>query len=201
MILQRTANSVLFGCLSPGVHPNAASDGFAADLLLYSVNRDRNNIIREWTNIDAARLQAAFAERMKQKYSPNTSTPIPDDRGTLTAFFTWSKISPEMQKDVAAYIRSRFETDAAEVAAFIAWLFPGDVAYDSNPGAVVDMLFPVAELRGLATGLEDKIQLEEIQKEALQRFRTLCPPPSTPAPEHTPSDDELRPEDDGGEQE
>lgn len=164
---------------------NAASDGFAADLLFYSVNRDRNNIIREWTNIDAARLQAAFAERMKQKYSPSTNTPIPDDRGSLTAFFTWSKISPETKKGIATYIRSRFEASIAEVAAFIAWLFPGDVVYDSNAGAVVDRLFPVDDLRVLATGLEDKTQLTEIQREALQRFRTLCPASSMPAPEQT----------------
>lgn len=40
----------------------------------------------------------------------------------------------------------------------------GNVVYGSNPGAFVDRLFPVEELRGLATGLEDKIRLDETQK-------------------------------------
>src|SRR4030095_4099352 len=93
--------------------------------------------------IDTSSLQTAFAERMKAKYSTTTDNSVPHDRGTLTAFFTWTQTSGHAQKDAVAYLRSRFEKDRDEIAAFIGWLFPGDVAYDSNnPSVFFPKLFP-----------------------------------------------------------
>lgn len=155
----------------------ASSDGFAADVLFFSIHQDRNNIILQWENIDAGQLQAVFAERMKAKYSPSTDQRIPSDRSALAAFFTWSKISESAQNDVVAYIRNQFEKSGEEIASFIAWTFPGDVNYDKNPGAVVSRLFPVAELQALTAGLENQVELTDVQREALERFRKLCPPP------------------------
>ena len=74
---------------------NAASDGFAADLLFYSVNKDRNHIIQNWNDIDEIKLQRAFEDRMKQKYSPSANMRLPQEPGSLSAFFTWSRASAD----------------------------------------------------------------------------------------------------------
>ena len=171
---------------------NATSERFAADMLFFCINRDRNKIILDWKNIDSARLQAAFGERMKAKYSASVDTPIPHDRDTIAAFFTWSKNSESAHRDVAGYIRSRLDKNTAEVAEFIAWMFPGEVAYGSDPSEVVELLFPVKELQARTVKLEQELELTEIQRAALDRFRKLCPPADPPAETIEIRDDGLR---------
>lgn len=138
-------------------------------------DRELNGIIHDWTNIDAARPQAGFAEGMKRKYLTTTSSPIPHDPGTLAGFITSSTLSPAMQMDDAAYIRSRLKADTGDIAVFIAWLFAGSVSYGCAPGANVNLLFPVDQLRGLAAGLEDTVQLEKTQKQAPAAFQSSLP--------------------------
>jgi hypothetical protein len=157
----------------------ASSDAFASDLVFYSVNRDRNNIIRNWQNVDTPKLQAAFATRMRLKYSPDRDQPIPNCRGVLRAFFSWSNISEAERQYLSTYLRNRFSKSPAEVASFIAWLFPGDVAYDKDPSAVVNRLIPVEEVREAAQDLGSRIELTGVQLEALKRFQQLCPAPES----------------------
>jgi predicted KAP-like P-loop ATPase len=159
----------------------AASDGFAADLLQYCIDQGRNKIIRDWENIDPGKLELAFSERMKARYSPLTDVAMPRDPHTLRAFFRWSRTSKNAQADVIAYVRSRLDKSGSEVANFISWLFPGDVVYGSNPAEVVELLFPVEELRRRTLHLERAVELTEVQREALDRFRKLCPPNGAPA--------------------
>ena len=120
---------------------------------------------------------------MRSKYSASMDISVPNDRGSLAAFFTWSKISDQEKNHIISYFRSRFDKGAAEVADFVAWLFPGDVAHD-NPAALIERVFPVEELQALTSNLEQQVELTEVQRAALNRFRDLCParPPETSLP-------------------
>jgi hypothetical protein len=167
----------------------AASDGFAADILRFSTKmKDKNNVITNWRHVDEQAIMQAFARRMAARYTVGSGQQPPySQRESISSFLIWVGINDEARGKELEFFRDRFQRDPAEVSKFIGWLLPRHgLLYDGDPLVTLEKLFPLDELFGLI-GKSQKESISETERESVQWFVELVGKRKTgPTPGHDP---------------
>ena len=155
--------------LSECIHV-AASDLFAVRLYKWSTTeRDRNQVLRNYTHIKESVLKAAFSKRMTARYSMG-STFVPT-RPDLHAFFVWAGIDDvERQKEIDFW-RRFIGQDKRKLAQAFNLILPTGVCWDAGSPDFIERLIPRELLKKLYDELPPDGPLEKVDDDALQRLK------------------------------
>ena len=156
----------------------ASSDAFAAEILWYCVNREKQQILVHWENVDPNKLRSCFHKRMKQKYHPGgpVSAFDSDKQEVLPAFFEWVRCGEEGKTEVREYLSDEFARKPKTLGRFIHWMLPSDQFGGPDALASLEKLFPLKELKRLLDASGDGSFSTDAEQQAIERFRKRTAP-------------------------
>ncbi len=187
---QTTARNIVFAAANqlkdgPSVQKSvervireAASEGFATQVLNDGTT-ERNRELRNWSRIDAKKLEGAFRERMKAKYAAGTGFSFfpSDGQADFVPLGRWGLCGPEGQQEVQEYLRREFETRHSNIGNFLLRFFPAvkihtteDPRAQDPVGTIRRIYFPPEELASLIDRYGDSASSSPDEARAIQEF-------------------------------
>lgn len=170
---QRFAQSEKVQEVLEGAISAATDDTLALRLLTFSVNPDRNKIIKDFSHVRPDDLKRIFAHRMRRRYVERFDLIEPllaqADRG---AFVFWSEFSEEEREAEIGFWRRYVARSRKRLARMCDILFPVAI-WENDPRPHLERLFPLDELKKLDAELPPDETLVELENRALQRMRKL----------------------------
>ncbi|HEX7288241.1 MAG TPA: P-loop NTPase fold protein [Candidatus Angelobacter sp.] len=150
---------------------SSASDAFAADILIHSIEPDRSVIKPGW-EIDKKELRETFRKRLKHRYLDQGGSLFVLDRySALHILYRWRQCSEEAAKEQEKYLDKEFETAPNNIAKFLLWTwsdFPG------GPDEFVNLkqLYTVDRVKCLLSINKDIAGESPEEIRTLEQFRT-----------------------------
>jgi hypothetical protein len=149
----------------------ASDDTFAFRLLTFSLNPDRNQVLRDFSHVQADTLKKTFVQRMQEQGFDNVEPSLAQaDRG---AFVFWSQFSGEERGAEIGFWRRYVGTSRKRLARMCDILFPAGTLWETDPSPHIDLLFPLEEFKKRDDDLPSDEVLEESENHALRRMRKV----------------------------
>ena len=153
----------------------ASDDTFAIRLLEYTEDRDRNQILTNFSHIDPGAVRIAFFERMSARYGRAVDAPsVNISQGDWRAFKLWVEAgnSPADKETAQDFWRRFIGSSRKRLAQALGFLFPSGYSWSQDPRPLVDNLFPLMEAKNLLENLKDD-ELDELEHGHVKRFEEM----------------------------
>lgn len=156
----------------------AASDRFATEVL-NDCTTTKNRELQDWSKVDAEKLQMAFRERMKAKYSSGGFTFFPSEgQADFVPLGRWALCGTEGREQVEQYLRREFEARQSNVGKFLVRFFPAEKVHPTEDpraqdpvGTIRRVYFRPEELAELLERYGDAAHSSPDEARAIQEFR------------------------------
>jgi KAP-like P-loop domain-containing protein len=152
----------------------ATDDTLALRLLTFSLNPERNKVLKDFSNVHPDVLKSVFVQRMQKLYVERFDTVETSlaqaDRG---AFVMWAGFSDKERQSEIGFWRRYVGTNRKRLARMCDILFPPGAIWEADPSPHIERLFPLEELKKLDDKLPTDQALEEFENRALNRMRKL----------------------------
>jgi hypothetical protein len=126
----------------------ATDDTFALRLLTFSLDPERNKILKDFSNVDTNALKSVFVQRMRRRYLERFDTLETSlaqaDRG---AFVLWTEFSDEERQAEIGFWRLYAGTNRKHFAKMCDIFFPAGAIWETDPGPHIDRLFPFGRIK------------------------------------------------------
>lgn len=166
-VAESHAQQVLEGAM------NVCSDDTFAFRLLRNTDRDRNDILRNYSTVDHEALKRVFVQRMRRRYGLSSDTTVPSiQQFDWWAFRLWAEHSEEDREIERDFWRRFIGGSRKRLAQAINFVYPINVHWNQDPSPDIDLLFPLDELDSLLTELPDE-PLDEVETRGVDRMRAL----------------------------
>lgn len=177
-VAKRFAKSHKVQRLFENIINRASSHAFAAEILWYCVNREKQHILVDWQNVDLNKLRLCFRNRMRQKYYPGGTASVFDSgrEQILPALFEWAKCGEEAKTELREYLSDEFARKPERVGRFLHWMLPSDEFSGPDALAGLEKLFPIKELKDLLNASGDRSFSTDLERETVERFRERAVP-------------------------
>ncbi len=165
-----SAQNVLIGAMD-----RASDDTFAFRLLEFTRNKERNQVLTNFSNVDAERVKAEFIDRMRSRYGP--LRPIEEVNIALAdrnAFRIWVENSDGDRALEQGFWRRYIGHSRKALARAINFIYPEGV-WSSDPRPIIEPFLPTEEIRRLLLepNADEGEQLDEVEVAAIERFQAL----------------------------
>jgi predicted KAP-like P-loop ATPase len=154
---------------------NAATDDtLALRLLTFSVNPERNKIIKDFSHVRPDDLKRIFVNRMRRRYVEGFNKVEPSlAQADREAFVIWAGFTEEERQAEIGFWRKYVGTSRKRLARMCDIIFPGGAIWETDPRPHVERLFPLDELKKLDDELPADDALDKSENGALSRIRKL----------------------------
>ena len=158
-----------------GAMTRATDDTFAARLVQFTENKDRNKVLTDFSHVNVEDLKHVFVERMRQRYGPSVNIQqVSIAQGDWWAFRLWADSSAEDTEIERGFWRRFVGRSRKRLAQAINFIYPGGCVWSDDPTPIVDKLFPMDETARLLELPDDQDnQLDEVETRGIERFRNL----------------------------
>lgn len=157
-----------------GSMERAKDDTFAARLLEYTEDRERNKVLTDFSHIDPAKVREAFMRRMRKQYGQSdSSTTANIAHGDWRAFREWVNNNDQDCVSGQQFWRSFIGESRKRFAQAINFIYPGNVSWSSDPRPIIDKFFPLQEAAQLVKTLPNTEELTEAESKGIERFEKL----------------------------
>ncbi len=150
----------------------ATEDEFALQLAF--MEKDRNRILTDYTNIDVMKVKGAFMERMRKRYGSCVDVGGLDLRHSdWGAFRTWvqnSNADRELEQD---FWRRYIGGNRRKLGRAINFIYPAGSVWKFDPTQILDSFYPLREIDRLLKELPDVEQLDELEMKGIERIQKL----------------------------
>jgi hypothetical protein len=156
----------------------AVSDGFSADILFYSVNKERNKIVGDWSQVDTAALKNCFRERMVQKYHPGSSASIlaSEAHHALRALFSWASLGGDAEKEVRDFLRFEIQRKPQLLGKLMGWFYGQEMAVANETLSSLSKLLPIEEVEAMLEKYGGQAYSSHEERAAIERFKAARRP-------------------------
>jgi hypothetical protein len=157
-----------------GSMDRATEDTFAKRLLEFTQNKERNQVLTDFSNIDADKVKHVFIKRMQRRYGSESDIKNVDiTKGDWWAFRIWAENSDEDKKMEQDFWRRFIGKSRKRLAQAINFMYPGsNTIWSENPRPIVDKLFPTEEIADFLRQLPAD-ELNDVEAKAVERFEEL----------------------------
>ncbi len=138
----------------------------------YTANSDRNKVLTNFSNVKVDGVKAAFMERMRRRYSPQTIQNVNIAQGDSRAFGYWANNSDEDRHIEQEFWRTFIGDSRKKLAQAVNFIYPA-VAWASDPKPTLDQIFPIAEFARLLEELPAGEQLDGLETAGISRMQDL----------------------------
>ncbi|MGH9412568.1 MAG: P-loop NTPase fold protein [Terriglobales bacterium] len=164
---------------------SSPDEEFAAAVLFYCTNKERNNTITNWSAIDVEALKQAFGTRISARYKRNGSASLFERDGGVEcgAIYRWAECGPTFQNDLVDYLNWEFDRDPMRLGRFLLDISHALGHLDNDSISRIEKLYPnqAILLKRIEAATIDKLGQTEEQRKALTKVRDLLaqsgPPP------------------------
>src|SRR5260370_30748089 len=173
-VAQRFAQSDKAQRVLEGAIAAATDDTLAFRLLTFSLNPDRNKVLKDFSNVQPQALKNSFVQRMRRRYVEDfDKVEASLAQADRSAFVLWADFSDQERQAEIGFWRRYVGTNRKRLARMCDILFPRGTLWEGDPSPHIDRLFPVNELKKLDDGLPSNEVLEDFEDRALKRMRKL----------------------------
>src|SRR6202451_2641365 len=152
----------------------APDDTFARRIWEYTRDKDRNKVLVNFSNVDVAEIKNAFIQRMRNRYGASAPIETIDiAHGDWWAFRSWGDNSEQDRDMVQSFWRRYIGLSREHLTQAINVVYPPGTTWEQDPAKVISSFFPVEEVKQLLESLPEDAQLDSVEVEAINRFRSL----------------------------
>lgn len=152
----------------------ATDDTFALRLLTFSLNPERNKIVKDFSHVRPDDLKRIFVNRMRRRYVEGFNKVEPSlSQADRDAFVIWAGFSEEERQAEVEFWRKYVGTSRKRLARMCNILFPAGVIWETDPRPHLERLFPLVDLKKLDDELPTTETMEKLEDGALNRIRKL----------------------------
>ncbi len=152
----------------------ASDDTFAIRIVEFTEQKDRNQILVDFSNVNVGAVKTALIERMRTQYGPGAPDLADLKHCDWYALRRWVEFSENDRNTAHEFWRRLFGKNRKRLAQAINVLYPGgNVVWSSDPTPIVNSLFPITELKSLLGELTEEEQLDEVEQNEIKRFGEL----------------------------
>lgn len=176
LVAQRLADRAVVTEFLLSILDNSSSDEFSAQILFYCTNRDRNNVLTEWGNVDLDKLRQRFRQILKARFPAGSATALfaSGEKRTLSILFGWFNAGDEGTAEVSDYLRTEVEINPALLGKMALWFFPAEAIGPDNSPALWKLLKPTV-VREILARVGDRVTSSGEEEAAVVRMRTALP--------------------------
>jgi hypothetical protein len=156
-----------------GAMAYASDDTFAERILNHTEDRTKNKILTDFSSIDVAAIKRAFIQRMRMRYPASHAPTEILTQSDWYAFRRWVENSDDDRKMEQEFWRKYIGLSRKRLAKAINFIYPGDCFWREDPTAIVDMLFPLAEITQLLCEVIEGEGLDDVETRGLARMKDL----------------------------
>jgi hypothetical protein len=152
----------------------ASSYEFSADIIFFSKNKDKNNILTEWAHVNVDELNAVFIRMLKREFHTGNVLSVMDlpESNALAVLFAWLNSGEEGAGEVNAYLRAEIERKPARLGKLAKWFFPHEFIVGTNREALFKLLSE-GTIKELLDRFGEKTWSSDDERRAVERLRPL----------------------------
>lgn len=174
-IAQRFAKSSTVQRILERSISESTDDTFALRILTLGTEPGRNNqILVDFSHVNADALKRVYAERMEHRYGQSTDiSKVNLTQADRNAFVVWAKYSQKTREVEIQFWRRFIGNSRKRLAQAVNFIFPiRGYLWESDPTPHVELLFPMVEFKTLLESSPQE-QLDENEAQALDTLQRL----------------------------